>query len=169
MRPCRKDLQQGLAVSAAAVLGEPTGHQAPDFYGWKFHVGASPSRTAKFGRRIEPIVTSNLEWTPDQLAERHCGLLNVSQALEPVGRSDQARTAGRRATAMRETPQISRPSRSSGRRIEVEITANIARQRKLRIYELGITYYGRSYDEGKKINWKDGLKALWYLVKFRFA
>ena len=52
---------------------------------------------------------------------------------------------------------------------EVEISANIARQRKLRIYELGITYYGRSYDEGKKINWKDGVKALWYLLKFRFA
>jgi glycosyltransferase involved in cell wall biosynthesis len=53
--------------------------------------------------------------------------------------------------------------------IEVEMSADIARQRNLRIYELGITYYGRSYDEGKKINWKDGLKALWYLVKFRFA
>ena len=53
--------------------------------------------------------------------------------------------------------------------IEVEISARIARQRKLRIYELGITYYGRSYDEGKKINWKDGVKALWYLLKFRFA
>jgi glycosyltransferase involved in cell wall biosynthesis len=53
--------------------------------------------------------------------------------------------------------------------IEVEISANIARQRKLRIYELGICYYGRSYDEGKKINWRDGLKALWYLLKFRFA
>ena len=53
--------------------------------------------------------------------------------------------------------------------IEVEISANIARQRKLRIYELGITYYGRSYDEGKKINWKDGVKALWYLLKFRFT
>jgi glycosyltransferase involved in cell wall biosynthesis len=52
---------------------------------------------------------------------------------------------------------------------EVEISANIARQRKLRIYELGITYYGRSYDEGKKINWKDGVKALWYLLKFRLA
>jgi glycosyltransferase involved in cell wall biosynthesis len=53
--------------------------------------------------------------------------------------------------------------------IEVEISAHIARQRKLRIYELGIAYYGRSYDEGKKINWKDGVKALWYLLKFRFA
>jgi glycosyltransferase involved in cell wall biosynthesis len=53
--------------------------------------------------------------------------------------------------------------------IEVEISAQIAKQRQLRIYELGITYYGRTYAEGKKINWKDGMKALWYLVKFRFG
>jgi glycosyltransferase involved in cell wall biosynthesis len=53
--------------------------------------------------------------------------------------------------------------------VEVEISANIARQRKLRVYELGITYDGRGYDEGKKINWKDGVKALWYLLKYRFA
>ena len=52
--------------------------------------------------------------------------------------------------------------------IEVEMSAEIARQRNLRIYELGITYYGRTYAEGKKINWKDGLKALWYVFKFRF-
>jgi glycosyltransferase involved in cell wall biosynthesis len=69
------------------------------------------------------------------------------------------------------TAQVARSLRLSANDfgIEVEISANIARQRKLRIYELGITYYGRSYDEGKKINWKDGVKALWYLVKFRFA
>jgi glycosyltransferase involved in cell wall biosynthesis len=52
--------------------------------------------------------------------------------------------------------------------IEVEISAEIARQRTLRIYELGISYYGRTYAEGKKINWKDGMKALWYVFKFRF-
>jgi glycosyltransferase involved in cell wall biosynthesis len=52
--------------------------------------------------------------------------------------------------------------------IEVEMSAEIARQRDLRIYELGITYYGRTYAEGKKINWKDGLKALWYVFKYRF-
>lgn len=51
--------------------------------------------------------------------------------------------------------------------IEVEISAQIARQRKIRIYETAISYYGRTYDEGKKISWRDGLKALWYLVKFR--
>lgn len=53
--------------------------------------------------------------------------------------------------------------------IEVEISAQIARRKKWRIYEVGITYYGRSYAEGKKIRWKDGLLAIWYLVKFRFT
>jgi glycosyltransferase involved in cell wall biosynthesis len=52
--------------------------------------------------------------------------------------------------------------------IEVEISTEIARQRHLRIYEIGISYFGRTYAEGKKINWKDGLKALWYIFKFRF-
>ena len=52
--------------------------------------------------------------------------------------------------------------------IEVEISAEIARQRTLRIYEMGIAYYGRSYAEGKKIGWRDGVKALWYVVKYRF-
>ena len=53
--------------------------------------------------------------------------------------------------------------------IEVEIGARIARQRNLRIYEVGISYFGRTYAEGKKIIWKDGVKAVWYLVKFRFG
>jgi glycosyltransferase involved in cell wall biosynthesis len=53
--------------------------------------------------------------------------------------------------------------------IEVEISAQIAKQRKLRVYELGISYYGRTYAEGKKINWKDGLKAIWYIFKFRLT
>jgi hypothetical protein len=53
--------------------------------------------------------------------------------------------------------------------IEIEISAQIARARKWRIYEQGICYYGRTYSEGKKIRWSDGLKALWYLLKFRFA
>jgi glycosyltransferase involved in cell wall biosynthesis len=52
--------------------------------------------------------------------------------------------------------------------IEVQISAQISLNRKWRIYETGISYYGRTYSEGKKINWKDGVKALWYLVKFRF-
>jgi hypothetical protein len=52
--------------------------------------------------------------------------------------------------------------------IEVELRAQVTRQRNLRIYELGISYFGRTYAEGKKIKWKDGLKALWYVIRFRF-
>lgn len=53
--------------------------------------------------------------------------------------------------------------------IEVELSARIARAKRWRIYELGISYYGRSYQEGKKINWRDGLKALFYILKFRIS
>jgi glycosyltransferase involved in cell wall biosynthesis len=48
---------------------------------------------------------------------------------------------------------------------EPEITVKIAK-RQLRIYEVGISYWGRTYEEGKKINWKDGLRALWCLLKY---
>jgi glycosyltransferase involved in cell wall biosynthesis len=51
--------------------------------------------------------------------------------------------------------------------IEVELSAAFARPRRWRIYECAINYYGRTYDEGKKIGWRDGLLALWYVVKFR--
>jgi len=50
--------------------------------------------------------------------------------------------------------------------IEVEITAKVAWARKLRIYEVPISYHGRTYEEGKKITWKDGIAALWYMMKF---
>ncbi|MDA3898312.1 MAG: glycosyltransferase family 2 protein [Desulfobacteraceae bacterium] len=48
---------------------------------------------------------------------------------------------------------------------EPEITAYIAKK-KLRIYEVPISYYGRTYEEGKKINWKDGFRALWCIFKY---
>ena len=48
---------------------------------------------------------------------------------------------------------------------EPEITAKISKK-KLRIYEVPISYYGRTYDEGKKINWKDGAWALWCILKY---
>ncbi|QQX75521.1 MULTISPECIES: glycosyltransferase family 2 protein [Aequorivita] len=49
---------------------------------------------------------------------------------------------------------------------EPEVTAKISRVKKIRIYEVGISYYGRTYEEGKKINWKDGLWALWCIFKY---
>ena len=52
--------------------------------------------------------------------------------------------------------------------IEPEITAKILK-RRIRIYEVPISYMGREFDEGKKITWRDGFAALWTLVKFRFG
>jgi len=53
--------------------------------------------------------------------------------------------------------------------IEIQISTQIALAQKWRIYETGIHYYGRTYLEGKKIGWKDGLKALWYLIRYRIT
>jgi glycosyltransferase involved in cell wall biosynthesis len=49
---------------------------------------------------------------------------------------------------------------------EPEITAKLARIKDIRIYEIGISYYGRTYAEGKKIGWKDGFRALWCILKY---
>ncbi|WP_396164771.1 glycosyltransferase family 2 protein [Flavobacterium sp.] len=49
---------------------------------------------------------------------------------------------------------------------EPEVTAKISRIKKIRIYEVGISYYGRTYDEGKKINWRDGFRAIYCILKY---
>ncbi|MCC5916140.1 MAG: glycosyltransferase family 2 protein [Cryomorphaceae bacterium] len=49
---------------------------------------------------------------------------------------------------------------------EPEVTAKIARIPKIRIYEVGISYYGRTYAEGKKIGWRDGFRAIYCILKF---
>ena len=49
---------------------------------------------------------------------------------------------------------------------EPEVTAKSSRIKNIRIYEVGISYYGRTYEEGKKIGWKDGVRALWCIAKY---
>ena len=49
---------------------------------------------------------------------------------------------------------------------EPEITAKLSRIKNIRIYELGISYYGRTYEEGKKIGWKDGFRAIYCILKY---
>ncbi len=53
--------------------------------------------------------------------------------------------------------------------IEPEITAKLAKRKGIRIYEVGISYYGRTYEEGKKIGWKDGFRAIYCIIKYRFT
>lgn len=49
---------------------------------------------------------------------------------------------------------------------EPEVTAKISRIFKIRIYEVGISYYGRTYQDGKKIGWKDGVRAIYSILKY---
>jgi len=49
---------------------------------------------------------------------------------------------------------------------EPEVTAKNAGIKNIRVYEVGISYYGRTYEEGKKIGWRDGLAALWCILKY---
>jgi hypothetical protein len=49
---------------------------------------------------------------------------------------------------------------------EPEVTAKISRMPNIRIYEVGISYYGRTYSEGKKIIWKDGFRAIYCIMKY---
>ena len=58
--------------------------------------------------------------------------------------------------------------KSNGFSVEPELTAKILKNKKLRIYEMPISYYGRTYAEGKKISWRHGFGAVWALLKYRF-
>lgn len=49
---------------------------------------------------------------------------------------------------------------------EPEVTAKISKISKIRIYEVGVSYYGRTYEEGKKINWKDGFRAIYCILRY---
>lgn len=51
---------------------------------------------------------------------------------------------------------------------EPEVTAKISKIKGIRIYEVGISYYGRTYEEGKKIGWKDGVRAIYCILKYYF-
>ena len=54
-------------------------------------------------------------------------------------------------------------------RFEPEVTAKVLRHDNIRLYEVPISYYGRTFDEGKKITWRDGVKAVYALIRFRFS
>jgi hypothetical protein len=57
------------------------------------------------------------------------------------------------------------PIVSEGFGFEIEVTAKVSKT-NARIYETPISYYGRTFEEGKKITWQDGVAAIWYIIKF---
>jgi hypothetical protein len=50
---------------------------------------------------------------------------------------------------------------------EPEVTSKVARIKGIRIYEVGISYFGRTFEEGKKIGWRDGFRAIYCILKYR--
>lgn len=62
--------------------------------------------------------------------------------------------------------KIARDLKSQRFGFEPEITARVAKVNAIKIYEVGISYSGRTYNEGKKIGWKDGVRAIWEIVKY---
>jgi len=52
---------------------------------------------------------------------------------------------------------------------EPEVTSKVSRIPDIRIYEVGISYYGRTFKEGKKINWRDGFRAIYCIIKYKFS
>ncbi len=102
-------------------------------------------------RRILPFWHSFMNW----------GLTSLSNMLTDLHLTDMET-----CYKMFRAPILkSIPLRSSGFGLEPEITAKVAK-RNLRIFEVPISYRGRSYDEGKKITWKDGCWALFYMLKY---
>ncbi len=126
-----------------ALLGPLIQGKADVVYGSRF-LGSGPHRVLYFWHSVG-------NW----------GLTLLSNALTNVNLSDMETCY---KVFRREIIQ-SIPIEENRFGFEPEITVKIAK-RHLRIYEVGISYWGRTYEEGKKIGWKDGVRALWCLLKY---
>ena len=76
---------------------------------------------------------------------------------------------GGRLQGLPRRPDPLDPLVADGFGFEPEVTAKLLRRGDVRLYEIPISYYGRTYEEGKKITWRDGVTAVVLLLRFRFA
>ena len=92
----------------------------------------------------------------------------IGKTRESIGQLEQAQVASER-DVKDASASVLKDLRLRANRFgfEPEITAKLVK-RGCRIYEVPISYHGRTYREGKKITWRDGLAALWHILKFRF-
>ncbi len=130
--------------SEYSVLLQPLREQRADVvYGSRF-LGGRPHRVLYFWHSVGNRI-----------------LTLLSNALTDINLTDMETCY----KAFRREILQSIPLEEKGFGFEPEITVKIAK-RRLRIYEVGISYSGRTYEEGKKISWKDGVRALWCLLKY---
>jgi tetratricopeptide (TPR) repeat protein len=134
------------AAEIAAVIAPIVAGKADVVFGSRFQ-GGHPHRVVYFWHRLANgllTLLSNM-LTDLNLTDMECGT-KAFRAAAITGLTIQERGFG----------------------CEPELTAKVAR-RRCRIYEVGISYDGRTYDEGKKIGWRDGVRALWCLVKYNLV
>ena len=116
---------------------------------------------AVFGSRFMPGGSRRVLYFRHSLANRF--LTGVSNVLTDLNLTDmETCTKAARTTLLR-----SIPLRSRDFRIEPELVFKLAK-RGARIFEVPIRYSGRTYEEGKKITWRDGVAALWWICRYRF-
>jgi glycosyltransferase involved in cell wall biosynthesis len=127
----------------ALLLGPLIQRKADVVYGSRF-VGSGPHRVLYYWHSVG-------NWL----------LTSLSNALTNMNLSDMETCY----KAFRREVIQSIPIEENRFGFEPEITVKIAK-RRLRIYEVGISYWGRTYEEGKKIGWRDGVRALWCLLKY---
>lgn len=125
------------------LLGPLNSGQADVVYGSRF-VGAGPHRVLYFWHRVA-----------------NSFLTLISNMITNLNLTDMETCY----KAFRREVIQSIPLEEDRFGFEPEITVKIAK-RNLRVYEVGISYWGRTYAEGKKIGWKDGVRALWCLIKY---
>ncbi|MEX2033094.1 MAG: glycosyltransferase family 2 protein [Candidatus Colwellbacteria bacterium] len=114
-----------------------------------------------YGSRFVTVYPRRILYFPHYLANKL--VTTISNIFSGLNLSDME--TGFKAFTGKALKEIL-PCLSAGRfGIEPEITAQVAKH-KLRVYEVGISYHGRTYAEGKKITWKDGLAAIWHIIRF---
>jgi hypothetical protein len=124
------------------LLAPIVADKADVVFGSRF-MGGEPHRVLYFWHAWQRDADAGLERIHQPQPDRHGDLL---QGLPPRGHRQD-------------------PDRGDRFGFEPEITAKVARM-GVRIFEVGISYYGRTYAEGKKIGWRDGIRAIWCILKY---
>ena len=157
----------GLAAVAIATqaVAQVTFYENDNFRGRTFTTSRQIPNFDRFGfnDRASSVVVKRDRWEvcEDVRFNGRCVILRPGQypSLAAMGLNDRVssvRTVGRNMRIEEDRFGF-----------EPEVTAKTARL-KVRIFEVPISYYGRTYAEGKKINWRDGFRALWCILKYNF-
>jgi len=169
-----------VALALTVTAQERDRTRIPDKYRWNLtdiYRDEAAWRTAKDKtaanlpqlRQFKGRLTSSAATLADALDKQQALDKEISRLYTYVGLlADQDTRDGAHQGMRQEMAQLASTFSAEAAFIEPELTAKIFK-RRYRVYEVPITYDGRGYEEGKKITWRDGVVALWVLLKYRFS